>query len=117
PASHGYVSHIRGQAPNLWPNRPGRKSFTARRGSRPVIHSVIRRAVMGASRIPLRKCPVATKSPSTPGHGPSTGRLSGAHGRNPHQARAIGHFRNGILLRSEEHTSELQSRGHLVCRL
>src|SRR5690625_4547083 len=25
------------------------------------------------------------------------------------------HFR--ILLRSEEHTSELQSRGHLVCRL
>src|SRR5690625_6996052 len=23
----------------------------------------------------------------------------------------------GILLRSEEHTSELQSRGHLVCRL
>src|SRR5690625_7143617 len=24
---------------------------------------------------------------------------------------------NAILLRSEEHTSELQSRGHLVCRL
>src|SRR5207253_7450580 len=24
---------------------------------------------------------------------------------------------NGIILRSEEHTSELQSRGHLVCRL
>src|SRR5690625_6426464 len=23
----------------------------------------------------------------------------------------------GLLLRSEEHTSELQSRGHLVCRL
>src|SRR5439155_4120505 len=23
----------------------------------------------------------------------------------------------GVLLRSEEHTSELQSRGHLVCRL
>src|SRR5439155_26384042 len=26
-------------------------------------------------------------------------------------------FRPGNLIRSEEHTSELQSRGHLVCRL
>src|SRR5690625_7055215 len=26
-------------------------------------------------------------------------------------------FAIGIILRSEEHTSELQSRGHLVCRL
>src|SRR5690625_5709789 len=26
-------------------------------------------------------------------------------------------FRPGLLARSEEHTSELQSRGHLVCRL
>src|SRR5690625_7498012 len=25
--------------------------------------------------------------------------------------------RRGVLVRSEEHTSELQSRGHLVCRL
>src|SRR5215510_14356806 len=25
--------------------------------------------------------------------------------------------RHGLLARSEEHTSELQSRGHLVCRL
>src|SRR5207253_6368457 len=25
--------------------------------------------------------------------------------------------RKGLLFRSEEHTSELQSRGHLVCRL
>src|SRR5690625_5613513 len=24
---------------------------------------------------------------------------------------------NGFMIRSEEHTSELQSRGHLVCRL
>src|SRR5215208_2020319 len=27
------------------------------------------------------------------------------------------HARDAVLLRSEEHTSELQSRGHLVCRL
>src|SRR5437870_6016059 len=27
------------------------------------------------------------------------------------------HFRAGEITRSEEHTSELQSRGHLVCRL
>src|SRR5690625_5558201 len=29
--------------------------------------------------------------------------------------KAVGH--SGYVLRSEEHTSELQSRGHLVCRL
>src|SRR5690625_6779044 len=28
-----------------------------------------------------------------------------------------GAYYNTVLLRSEEHTSELQSRGHLVCRL
>src|SRR5690625_6370757 len=27
------------------------------------------------------------------------------------------YFKVGLPLRSEEHTSELQSRGHLVCRL
>src|SRR5690625_5350235 len=27
------------------------------------------------------------------------------------------HFDNTTVMRSEEHTSELQSRGHLVCRL
>src|SRR5690625_4042893 len=31
--------------------------------------------------------------------------------------RALNAKNNGIKLRSEEHTSELQSRGHLVCRL
>src|SRR5690625_6635439 len=30
---------------------------------------------------------------------------------------AAGHLITGIEVRSEEHTSELQSRGHLVCRL
>src|SRR5256884_1628895 len=32
-------------------------------------------------------------------------------------ARAIGEARSGDVTRSEEHTSELQSRLHLVCRL
>src|SRR5690625_6655868 len=31
--------------------------------------------------------------------------------------RCFHHFYNRYLTRSEEHTSELQSRGHLVCRL
>src|SRR5690625_5666270 len=30
---------------------------------------------------------------------------------------STGGVRHGMLIRSEEHTSELQSRGHLVCRL
>src|SRR5437870_13862482 len=32
-------------------------------------------------------------------------------------ARPDSRFRRGRASRSEEHTSELQSRGHLVCRL
>src|SRR5690625_4163084 len=32
-------------------------------------------------------------------------------------AQEWGHPIDGKVLRSEEHTSELQSRGHLVCRL
>src|SRR5690625_6782932 len=32
---------------------------------------------------------------------------------SPFEAR----FQEGVVQRSEEHTSELQSRGHLVCRL
>src|SRR5947208_6580811 len=55
-----------------------------------VIQLVMSRAVIGASRIPLLKCAVATQSPSTPGHGPRIGRLSGAHGRNPYHVRLIG---------------------------
>src|SRR5690554_7015793 len=31
--------------------------------------------------------------------------------------RRLGHWRSGRSTRSEEHTSELQSRPHLVCRL
>src|SRR5690625_6259380 len=37
-----------------------------------------------------------------------------------HNTNTYGNFifpKYGYLLRSEEHTSELQSRGHLVCRL
>src|SRR5690625_6496189 len=26
-------------------------------------------------------------------------------------------YPNGVMIRSEEHTSELQSRGHILCRL
>src|SRR5439155_24315722 len=34
-----------------------------------------------------------------------------------HQVVEMSHLGCGALDRSEEHTSELQSRGHLVCRL
>src|SRR5207253_1304341 len=38
--------------------------------------------------------------------------------QNPGKARTDREvYRNELRLRSEEHTSELQSRGHLVCRL
>src|SRR5690625_4203788 len=35
----------------------------------------------------------------------------------PCQAFSVAGYRKGFEDRSEEHTSELQSRGHLVCRL
>src|SRR5690625_6101469 len=34
-----------------------------------------------------------------------------------HNPGALGYLENTSVGRSEEHTSELQSRGHLVCRL
>src|SRR5690625_351486 len=37
-----------------------------------------------------------------------------AHGQI---VRGMHHWGASVLIRSEEHTSELQSRGHLVCRL
>src|SRR5690625_4668499 len=36
---------------------------------------------------------------------------------HPSAGHASGTLVNALLYRSEEHTSELQSRGHLVCRL
>src|SRR5690625_6401869 len=35
----------------------------------------------------------------------------------PHEAEYTVRLNDEIRIRSEEHTSELQSRGHLVCRL
>src|SRR5690606_40008095 len=50
-----------------------------------------------------------------------TARLLGAQGRRARRARALRRHRrreaNHPPLRSEEHTSELQSRENLVCRL
>src|SRR5690625_6549997 len=42
-------------------------------------------------------------------------RIYGAY--QPAKATALHNPKQGFHLRSEEHTSELQSRGHLVCRL
>src|SRR5690625_6683765 len=44
---------------------------------------------------------------------PSTAQLVVMSGRKIPSTR----YNKGLVFRSEEHTSELQSRGHLVCRL
>src|SRR5690625_6634591 len=36
---------------------------------------------------------------------------------NTHKNKDFNNYINELRVRSEEHTSELQSRGHLVCRL
>src|SRR5690625_6337893 len=51
----------------------------------------------------------------TPEHRLVSRRRGGAKGGEPYFYAAD--MTAGTLLRSEEHTSELQSRGHLVCRL
>src|SRR5690625_6280996 len=57
---------------------------------------------------------------------PSTNELAGFYSINPATAakginelvsKGVLEKRRGVGMRSEEHTSELQSRGHLVCRL
>src|SRR5437870_3970671 len=52
-----------------------------------------------------------------PGHGPLTGMLLGLDGTTAVLGDSVVTFVLRHLVRSEEHTSELQSRGHLVCRL
>src|SRR5690554_7437539 len=45
--------------------------------------------------------------------------VKSGHSALQHRKRAVGQLEKlfGVKLRSEEHTSELQSRPHLVCRL
>src|SRR5207253_10847541 len=54
----------------------------------------------------------ACREPRRPGHG-----AGAADGRAARPAPAATNPARRHPLRSEEHTSELQSRGHLVCRL
>src|SRR5439155_25938689 len=65
----------------------------------------------------LRRLPISTLFPYTTLFRSIPGSPRSARPRPPccmnwHRCR-----RRQVLLRSEEHTSELQSRGHLVCRL
>src|SRR5690625_1964362 len=49
-------------------------------------------------------------------YNPTVARFENALARLEAAEAAVG-FSSGMAARSEEHTSELQSRGHLVCRL
>src|SRR5258707_11047243 len=45
------------------------------------------------------------------------GKITGTYILRPNQSRGGSHVANAAFMRSEEHTSELQSRQYLVCRL
>src|SRR5207253_9722974 len=64
-------------------------------------------------------CPGAERRFPTKGGGANQESVRRTEGDEIHPVRASRtfHQRGYRLLRSEEHTSELQSRGHLVCRL
>src|SRR5207253_9913888 len=53
------------------------------------------------------------QGPRPAGRGQQRLRLAGGGGRRQHRGGGVA----AVDHRSEEHTSELQSRGHLVCRL
>src|SRR5437870_7486998 len=57
------------------------------------------------------------KSTRGTGHGGRDGKVPGGTWRRRECRRAVRLDRTARGRRSEEHTSELQSRGHLVCRL
>src|SRR5207253_7394276 len=67
------------------------------------------------------RCPSANRSPWRPPSGRTSVLGSPPRGRSRPGARARCNspapWSRGPGTRSEEHTSELQSRGHLVCRL
>src|SRR3712207_6944060 len=67
------------------------------------------------SRRPVRRRPAAAHLHRMPPHA-LHGRAGGAHPAAPVRADDQGD-RPGVSGRSEEHTSELQSRQYLVCRL
>src|SRR5690625_6796011 len=102
---------------------------------RPKTHCVEVRSAAAAPprllgpRFPIPRFPGKRRDPGTTELWMATKRASNRHGlrstegavfsRAPkHRAGGISAaLRSGQWVRSEEHTSELQSRGHLVCRL
>src|SRR5439155_16157720 len=107
------------------PPRESRRRLTQHRSPRPTDQHRFRdsrRRTMATSALdktqtesgksPCQKClpPGTTKLPEIPRSSP----LRAVPRRSSRPQPAT---RSTVLRRSEEHTSELQSRGHLVCRL
>src|SRR5439155_4056036 len=96
---------------------PAIAAFTARAGRPPGLGIVL------VGDDPASEIYVRNKLKSAAGAGlradlerlPATARLAELLEAVERLNRSDAH--DGILVRSEEHTSELQSRGHLVCRL
>src|SRR5207253_11077689 len=100
---------------------------------RPYVHARTVRANLSSFLSMIRRQPRSTLFPYTtlfrshvrPGAGGTqTGRRRGERGASGRRRRPArrerarpGGRRAAARARSEEHTSELQSRGHLVCRL
>src|SRR5262249_56112035 len=80
---HALLQLLLGHAVRSSRNRSGRKSSMASDGRPSRIHAVIRRAVMGASRMPLRKWAVATTRSFTPAQAPPLAPPPPPHSRTP----------------------------------
>src|SRR5690625_5751934 len=79
--------------------------------------SLRRPAVQEAPRLVARPCPLFHSAEDAARRRSRHRPRAEAGGPGAPGLRSRGRERDGETERSEEHTSELQSRGHLVCRL
>src|SRR5699024_12430186 len=93
--------------------RPGLPSFPTRRSSDLVVAIVVRRSALGLMIESIGINPQASRMAGIK----PRGLLVMVYSLSAFLAAIAGVFATASVMRSEEHTSELQSRFDLVCRL
>src|SRR5690625_5658852 len=99
------------------PDRPGTRSRSLAVGCGPRVRSTIPVSSFGPRRRGSRWCQMCSSTPRTCTFSKRTGSFAAMVRRGWTWDHTVFQVVPSCRARSEEHTSELQSRGHLVCRL